>query len=80
MQSNIHAAQPQTGLDLEFWRTVVDRTGHSKSEIYRRMKLGQFPQCYNYPDKQGVFWLSSEVHSWQLNILAEVGALGALLG
>ena len=54
---------------LEFWglRRVMETTGVSKSELYRLMRAGQFPQSrpYQHSPKRR-FWLSSEVQSWQM--------------
>ncbi len=54
---------------LEFWglRRVMETTGVSKSELYRLMRAGQFPQSRPYlhsPKRR--FWLSSDIQSWQM--------------
>ena len=59
---------------LEFWglRRVMETTGVSKSELYRLMRAGQFPQSrpYQHSPKRR-FWLSSEVRSWQMTQISE---------
>lgn len=54
---------------LEFWglRRVMETTGVSKSELYRLMRAGQFPQSrpYQHSPKRR-FWLSSDIRSWQM--------------
>lgn len=46
-------------------RTVRERVGLSKSEIYRRIGLGKFPAPCAYPGSQRKFWLSTEITDWQ---------------
>jgi predicted DNA-binding transcriptional regulator AlpA len=59
---------------LEFWglRRVMETTGVSKSELYRLMRAGQFPQSrpYQHSPKRR-FWLSSEVRSWQMTQIGQ---------
>lgn len=54
---------------LEFWglRRVMETTGVSKSELYRLMRVGQFPQSrpYQHSPKRR-FWLSSDIRAWQM--------------
>ncbi|NII58966.1 AlpA family transcriptional regulator [Sphingomonas aerolata] len=61
---------------LEFWglRRVMETTGVSKSELYRLMRAGQFPQSrpYQHSPKRR-FWLSSEVQSWQMMQIGKGG-------
>jgi prophage regulatory protein len=56
---------------MEFWRldTVIQKTGLSKSEIYRRMGEGTFPKSRKYPNSEKTFWLSSDVEAWQHKVL-----------
>lgn len=56
---------------LEFWRlpVVIQKTGLSKSEIYRRISDGRFPKSRRYPDSDKTFWLSRDVLTWQLETL-----------
>lgn len=64
------ATAPQE--DIEFWRmpTVIAKVGLSKSEIYRRIKIGTFPKARPYPGSPGRrFWVSTEVCAWQQAIL-----------
>lgn len=59
--------------DVEFWplKTVVQKVGLSKTEIYRRVAENRFPASRSYNDGgMRKFWLSSEVKAWQENILA----------
>ena len=59
--------------DEMFWRrsTVLEHSGLSASEMYRRINEGTFPAARHYRGnaKKGVFWLSSEVKNWQRNEL-----------
>lgn len=53
---------------IEFWpmRTVLQRVGLSKSEIYRQINSGLFPAGRSYKDNpKKKFWLSNEVVAWQ---------------
>lgn len=59
--------------DVEFWplKTVVQKVGLSKTEIYRRVAENRFPASRSYNDGgMRKFWLSSEVKTWQENILS----------
>lgn len=53
--------------DEEFWRlpVVEQRSGLSRSEIYRRVGLGRFPGPRSYKDSNKSFWLASEIRQWQ---------------
>ncbi len=56
------------------WRlkTVEAQTGLSKSEIYRRLKLGTFPK----PLKLGaraVAWPSSSIDAWAKSLIQQAG-------
>ena len=45
---------------------VIRDTGLSKTEIYRRIREGRFPQPRKYADAPNKsFWLDAEVKSWQ---------------
>lgn len=59
--------------DLEFWRLpmVVQKTGLSKSELYRRIEAGTFPRAKRYPGSKVTFWPSTAVRAWQQEILRE---------
>jgi predicted DNA-binding transcriptional regulator AlpA len=60
--------------DIEFWRmkTVVQKVGLSKTEIYRKIAEGTFPSPRPYPGNPKIkFWLSNEIRSWQRDTLAE---------
>jgi predicted DNA-binding transcriptional regulator AlpA len=54
--------------DLEFWplKVVVKKVGLSKTEIYRRIAEGRFPQSRSYRK----FWLSTEIREWQQALIA----------
>lgn len=56
---------------VEFWRlpTVMQKTGLSKSDIYRRISYGKFPKSRPYPDSDATFWLNKDVIAWQLEAL-----------
>lgn len=58
----------------EIWRlkTVEQKTGISKSEIYRLIKLGEFPKNFTYcGSKSG--WSGTEVQRW-IDAILEVKA------
>lgn len=62
------AAEKSISEDVEFWPlpTVQQRVGLSRSEIYRQMAAGQFPQSRSYRHcTSRKFWLSTEVRRWQ---------------
>lgn len=63
--------QPIMATSIEFWRlpTVIEKTGLSKSEIYRRIATNRFPKPRRYPDSDKTFWLSRDVIAWQLETL-----------
>ncbi len=51
---------------------VVGMTGLSKSEIYRRISDGRFPQSRAYRDSpKKRFWTSVEVELWQREQIGE---------
>ncbi|MBH0113278.1 AlpA family phage regulatory protein [Novosphingobium sp. YJ-S2-02] len=56
--------------NIEFWRLgkVVTVTGLSKSEIYRRMASGSFPEPKKYPDSKMNYWVSTQIIDWQRSI------------
>lgn len=59
---------PLSAQHVEFWRLkrVCEVTGISKSEIYRQIADGRFPQPKNYRDSPGKkFWLSTQIKDWQ---------------
>lgn len=69
-------------MSAELWRLprVIEVTGLSKSEIYRRVGEGKFPKARPYkdiPNKR--FWVSSEVQRWQAQQVGE-DEWAALLG
>lgn len=44
-------------------RSLIDRVGLSKSEIYRRVAAGRFPQSVKLGPK-AVGWLESDIDAW----------------
>jgi predicted DNA-binding transcriptional regulator AlpA len=60
-----------TGHAVEFWRmkTVVAKTGLSKTEIYRQVEAGRFPPPRKYPGSIMNFWLSTDVIAWQRSVV-----------
>ena len=46
---------------------VIEITGVSRSEIYRRMKINEFPQAYNVGTKS-VAWRWGEIKEFLLNM------------
>lgn len=67
------------GTQIEFWRLkrVCQVTGLSKTEIYRRVEAGRFPQPRKYPDSIMNFWPSTTIVAWQAEVL---GGYEDLLG
>jgi len=63
--------QIETGVRFMRLSDVVAACGLSKTEIYRRVAAGRFPQPRKYPDSHRTFWPSTEVVAWQQQILAE---------
>lgn len=62
--------------DIYFWRLprVTQAVGLSKTEIYRRISIGDFPAPRPYPGTRKKFWLSTEVREWQDRILYAPGS------
>lgn len=58
--------------EIEFWRldTVKQKTGLSKSEIYRRVAERLFPAPRKYPGTAKSLRLSTEVNQWQRDLLS----------
>lgn len=54
--------------------SVIARTGISKAEIYRRMKLGRFPRGQRISHKVTV-WKRSDVEDWMRSKFASVDDL-----
>lgn len=42
---------------------VMNKTGLSRSTIYRNMKAGDFPKSIQL-NQQNIVWLESEVNAW----------------
>ena len=58
-------AEPERFLRLHHG---TDRTGLSKTEIYRRIREGTFPRSRRYQhgtENGGAFWLESQIRQWQ---------------
>jgi predicted DNA-binding transcriptional regulator AlpA len=67
--------------DIEFWRlkTVVQKVGLSRTEIYRKIADGTFPASHPYPGNPRIrFWLSNKVRAWQRDILEQTAFEGLL--
>lgn len=61
-------------MSAEYWRLprVIEVTGLSKTEIYRRAGEGQFPKPRPYRDILNKrFWVSTEVQRWQAEQVGE---------
>ena len=43
---------------------VIERTGLSRSHIYRLQSLGRFPKSINLCGGRAVGWLESDVGNW----------------
>lgn len=44
---------------------VLAKTGLGKTDLYERIKRGEFPRGRNYSGSRITFWLNSEVKTWQ---------------
>lgn len=55
--------QPTSGFTLERLPTVKARTGLSRSEIYRRIALGDFPRPVKIGERATAF-NSAEIDAW----------------
>lgn len=69
-------------MNAEFWRLprLLQVTGLSRSEIYRRINEGTFPKSHPYRDAPKIrFWISTEVQRWQAEQVGE-DEWSALLG
>ena len=44
---------------------VLAKTGLGKTDLYERIKRGEFPRGRNYSGSRITFWLNSEVKRWQ---------------
>lgn len=62
-------------LALEPKRSVLSRVTLSNSELYRRIKAGQFPAPVPLsPDGRRVAWVRAEVDRWLAERIAQRGA------
>lgn len=43
---------------------VIERTGLSRSHIYRLQSLGRFPKSINLCGGRAVGWLESDIENW----------------
>lgn len=67
-------------VDFLSMKAVLQRTGLSKTEIYRKIAAGTFPRQRSYRDNpKKVFWASSEVAAWQRSQIGD-DEFEALLG
>lgn len=72
-----HAISPDTGnLALLRLREVCRRTSKSRSEIYRRVAAGDFPQPVKL-GKRASAWVEHEVSAWIAARIAARDAKGA---
>lgn len=53
--------------DEEFWRlpVVEQKSGLSRSEIYKQVSSGRFPKPRSYKQSSKSFWLATEIRKWQ---------------
>jgi predicted DNA-binding transcriptional regulator AlpA len=61
--------------DIEFWslKTVMQKVGRSRSQIYRMIADGEFPAQRKYRNSEhSVFWLSTDVRAWMAGQLSDV--------
>lgn len=63
MTSNSTESVPLAGLTLERLPAVKARTGMSRSEIYRRIALGDFPRPCKLGERASA-WNSAEIDAW----------------
>ena len=63
MTSNSAESIPLAGLTLERLPAVKARTGMSRSEIYRRIALGDFPRPIKLGERASA-WPEHEVTAW----------------
>jgi prophage regulatory protein len=57
--------EPDVAFDEEFWsiKTIVAKTGLSRTTIYECVKRGLFPRQRHLGPRR-VAWLASEVRAW----------------
>lgn len=72
----VAAIEPQAdALALEPKKSVLLRVTLSNSELYRRVKAGQFPAPVPLsPDGRRVAWVRAEVDRWLAERIAQRGA------
>ena len=58
-------------------RAVVESTGLSKYEIYRRIREGTFPRSYPYRDSSSCYWVERDIIAWKAEELAKSRARSA---
>ena len=76
MTSNSAEPAPLGGLALERLPAVKARTGMSRSEIYRRIALGDFPRPIKLGERASA-WPEHEVTAW---IASRIAARDARTG
>ena len=77
MRSNILIARATGALVLERLPQVKARTGLSRSELYRRIAAGDFPQPVKLGERASA-WNASEVDTWITGRIAARDAKAAL--
>lgn len=63
MASSLTHSPPPGGLTLERLPQVKARTGLSRSEIYRRIALGDFPRPIKLGERASA-WSTAEIDAW----------------
>ncbi len=69
----IHMTDSRIVTDAELFlpiRDVERMSGLRKTAIYRRISEGSFPASRRYIGSSRVFWLLSEIRTWQAQQLA----------
>jgi prophage regulatory protein len=69
----LHSGTPRPLLRM---RAVCQSTGLSRSQLYRRLRAGEFPQPVRL-SKQAIAWASNEIQDWIDARVAERDAEGA---
>lgn len=69
MTRNTSESPPHSVLTLERLPKVQDRTALSRSEIYRRIALGEFPLPVKLGPRASA-WNSAEIDAWIANRIA----------
>lgn len=67
---NTQEANPQGTTRLLRMPTVQQMTGFSRTEIYKRMKEGTFPQSIKL-GKRSIAWSAATIEAWIQNLEKE---------